>query len=117
MNISEEWVQKREEMLERGICPRCGQKYDYLEERQRGGNIYLYAIHVTWEGGKRKLRKCYLGPKGQYIYGMGNFPQRKLPSEDRVDYNISSKNPASLEDFLRGDKYGKESSGELQAGY
>ena len=47
----------------KGICPRCGEPYSYLERRSVGGKVYYYAVH--YEGikdGKRRYRKCYLGP-------------------------------------------------------
>ncbi len=43
------------------ICPKCGQKFSYLEERRIGNRIYHYAVHVRREKGKRKVKKCYLG--------------------------------------------------------
>jgi hypothetical protein len=46
------------------ICPR-GEK-GYLEQRRKGSNVYYYAVHVSCGGGRRKVRKCYLGPK-EYI--------------------------------------------------
>ena len=50
------------------ICPRCGHKYTYIEQRKQGNRIYYYAVHVIKEkGGKRRIRKCYLGPSA-YIY-------------------------------------------------
>jgi hypothetical protein len=46
------------------ICPR-GEK-GYLEQRRKGSNVYYYAVHVSCGGGRRKVKKCYLGPK-EYI--------------------------------------------------
>jgi predicted nucleic acid-binding Zn-ribbon protein len=43
------------------ICPRCGQE-GYLYRKDTQHNVYNYCRHVTWEGGKRRERKCYLGP-------------------------------------------------------
>jgi len=50
------------------ICPRCGMPYSYLDIDKRASNTYVYAIHYYYEGGKRKKRKCYLGPLESYIY-------------------------------------------------
>jgi len=50
------------------VCPRCGQKYSYIEKRKKNGQIYLYAVHRWKEGKKNKIKKCYLGPKDSYIY-------------------------------------------------
>ena len=49
-------------------CPRCGLKYSYIERRKVGGQVYLYAVHYLRVGSKRKVRKCYLGPEGSYLY-------------------------------------------------
>jgi hypothetical protein len=58
---------KKEEMLEKKICPRCGGIFSYLEHRPMGGNKYVYAVHVTREGKKRHVKRCYLGPESEYI--------------------------------------------------
>ena len=50
----------------RGICPRCGRGYLYLEEERRGNRVYTYAYHGRDEEG-RKVR-CYLGPRDGYVY-------------------------------------------------
>lgn len=50
------------------VCPRCGEPYSYIERRKVGSQVYLYAVHVHREGRKRRVRKCYLGPEGAYIY-------------------------------------------------
>ena len=47
----------------RSICPRCGQPYSYVETREVRGKVYYYAVHYYKEGGKRRVRKCYLGPE------------------------------------------------------
>lgn len=49
------------------ICPRCGLPYSYIEEREVGSNVYHYAVHVNYVDGKRRVKKCYLGPVS-YIY-------------------------------------------------
>ena len=54
------------------ICPECGGE-GYLEKHHRGRNrnTYLYVAHpyhITLPDGRkvRRVRKCYLGPEGQY---------------------------------------------------
>jgi len=54
-------------MSEKGkICPRCGERYSWLERRvvREGGREYeyFYAVHEYRENGKRRIKKCYLGP-------------------------------------------------------
>ena len=53
---------------EEKICPRCRQPYSYIERRSVGDRVYLYAVHYRWEAGKRRVRKCYLGPEDHYVY-------------------------------------------------
>jgi len=43
-------------------------KYSYIERRKVGDRVYLYAVHYLKVGGKRRIKKCYLGPEGNYIY-------------------------------------------------
>ena len=43
------------------ICPRCGEKYSYIEKEKRGDNVYYYAVHYYYEDNKRKKKRCYLG--------------------------------------------------------
>jgi len=50
------------------VCPKCGQPIDWLERKRVNGQIYYVAAHVYHENGKRKVRRCYLGPE-KYIYG------------------------------------------------
>jgi hypothetical protein len=51
------------------VCPKCGEPYSYIEEIDIGGRSYLYAVHyVKDESGKRKKKRCYLGPKEGYEY-------------------------------------------------
>jgi len=56
-------------ILEGKICPRCGEPFTYLEKRTRGNNVYLYCVHESRKGGKRTIRKCYIGPEEGYIHG------------------------------------------------
>jgi len=54
---------------EKKICPKCGQPYSYIEEIDIGDRTYLYAVHyVKDESGKRKKKRCYLGPADSYEY-------------------------------------------------
>jgi len=55
-------------MKEEKICPRCGLKYSYIDKKRVGDQTYLYAVHYLKLGGKRRIRKCYLGPEDKYIY-------------------------------------------------
>jgi len=48
-------------MRGRMICPRCGEE-GYLMKHKTAHNVYNYCRHVTWEGGTRRERRCYLGP-------------------------------------------------------
>ena len=48
--------------MEIKICPRCGGRISWVEKRVVGGNTYFYAVHEWRENGRRKRRKCYLGP-------------------------------------------------------
>jgi hypothetical protein len=57
------------QISQKKICPKCGQPYSYIEEIDIGGRTYLYAVHyVKDESGKRKKKRCYLGPKEGYEY-------------------------------------------------
>ena len=50
------------------VCPRCGRPIDWIERRVKNGHVYIYAYHyVKDENGKRKVKKCYLGPE-KYDY-------------------------------------------------
>jgi len=46
-------------------CPRCGLPIDFLEQRRtKSGQVYYIAWHyLRDENGKRKVKKCYLGPR------------------------------------------------------
>ena len=55
-------------MFKDKLCPRCGHRYTYIEQRKQGDRIYYYAVHEErTKNGKRRIRKCYLGPSA-YIY-------------------------------------------------
>jgi hypothetical protein len=67
MKEKEKEAQKQEQEEEK-ICPRCGSPYNYLSTTVVNGREYVYAVHVISRSkGKVKLRKCYLGPKQEYI--------------------------------------------------
>lgn len=36
---------------------------NWLERRSTRSNTYYYAVHVEKVGGRRRVRKCYLGPE------------------------------------------------------
>jgi hypothetical protein len=57
------------QISQKKVCPKCGEPYSYIEEIDIGGRTYLYAVHyVKDESGKRKKKRCYLGPKEGYEY-------------------------------------------------
>jgi len=58
----------REELLKRKICPRCGQPFRWIYSETIHGRTYLYVVHEVVEEGKKKRRKCYLGPTDSYVY-------------------------------------------------
>jgi len=51
------------------ICPRCGQPYRWIYQETIHGRTYLYAVHeYVDKNGKKKRKKCYLGPTDSYEY-------------------------------------------------
>jgi len=51
------------------ICPRCGEPYRWIYRENIHGRSYLYAVHeYVDENGRKRRRKCYLGPEGNYEY-------------------------------------------------
>ena len=51
--------------------------------------MYAYAVHYVREGGRRRKRRCYLGPVGSYEYvtkthGREGLVLRGLLSDNRV---------------------------------
>jgi hypothetical protein len=57
------------QISQKKVCPKCGEPYSYVEEIDIGGRLYLYAVHyVKDESGKRRKKRCYLGPKDGYEY-------------------------------------------------
>jgi hypothetical protein len=77
---SEEEAKRREDEVKRKLkgepCPICGDIIDSIERRPTESNVYLYAVHLEKEGGKWRVRKCYLGPESQYIY-VSKFHERE----------------------------------------
>lgn len=76
----EEEKQRREDEVKRKlkgeICEICGHVIDSIERRETESNVYLYAVHLEKEGGKWRVRKCYLGPEKRYIY-VSKFHERE----------------------------------------
>jgi len=59
----------REALLKKGICPRCGQPFRWIYSETIYGRTYLYAVHEYLdENGRKKRKKCYLGPADSYAY-------------------------------------------------
>jgi len=58
----------REALLRKGICPRCGKPFRWIYQEAIYGRTYLYAVHEEIVEGKKKRRKCYLGPADSYEY-------------------------------------------------
>jgi hypothetical protein len=47
-------------------CPRCGGR-GYIERRRRGSQTYIYFHHRFRDGGRVRVRTCYIGPE-EYEY-------------------------------------------------
>jgi hypothetical protein len=101
------------QITQRKVCPKCGQPYSYIEEIDIGGRLYLYAVHyVKDESGKRKKKRCYLGPKDGYeyvskthdiiFYGLDREDRYMTYLEEILDL-FTSEGPVStdLDDFRR----------------
>ena len=67
-----------------GVCPRCGERYSYIDVRVRGGRVYYYAVHYYREGSRRRVRKCYLGPR-EYVYASLTHAREGLRFRGLVD--------------------------------
>jgi hypothetical protein len=89
------------EMLERGICPRCGERMTYLEHRKVGGNTYLYAVHVRKEMKKRHVKKCYLGPESEYINVTHMHTEEGLVLRGMMSYDRALEYLKRIKDYLR----------------
>jgi len=92
------------EMLEKGFCPRCGQKYSYIERREQGNNVYLLAVHVTRENKKRHVRKCYLGPESDYIYVSYMHPEEGLQLKGMLNRDRALEYLRALRNYFRNEK-------------
>jgi hypothetical protein len=92
------------EELKGSICERCGSKIDYIDEKEIGGNTYLYAIHVERGEKGRKLRFCYLGPKDQYIYVSKLHIREGLNLRGLMDYDRALEYAEALKDYFRSMK-------------
>ena len=95
------------------ICPRCGQKYSYIERRKVGSQVYLLAVHYFKVGGKRKVRKCYLGPESEYIYvsRLHEFPLRGPLDKERILKYLRSLVALLV---LRKDKFDEKTKREIK---
>jgi hypothetical protein len=71
--------------VEKGICRVCGQPLSYVERRRRGGRVYLYGVHRSWVGGRRRIVKHYLGiEEGSGVEAREAPDGGKKPLEERV---------------------------------
>jgi hypothetical protein len=50
------------------VCVRCGRPFSYVEPARRGGRLYIYCVHESWNGGVRRRVKHYCGPADVYDY-------------------------------------------------
>jgi len=50
------------------ICPVCGARYSYIERRRTKHNVYIYFVHIYFEGRRRRVKKCYAGAEKCYKY-------------------------------------------------
>lgn len=70
------------------ICPRCGLRYSWVERRRVDDQVYIYAVHDTMVGDKRRIKKCYLGPVSyKYVtrlHEREGLVLRGLADSDRV---------------------------------
>jgi uncharacterized protein (DUF1778 family) len=82
------------------ICPRCGMKFSYVEERRIGNNSYFYAVHVSREGKKRRVRKCYLGPSGSYVHVSHLHRDEGLELKGLMDRNRAIEYMNRLIDYI-----------------
>ena len=77
----------------RGICPRCGRPYNWIESYVVKGRRYYRAVHYEGcvkKGNKvrRIVKRCYLGPQ-EYIYTSVTHPfmlRGAVSSGRLVDY-------------------------------
>ena len=63
----------------------CGQPVSYVERRRRGGRVYLYGVHRSWVGGRRRIVKHYLGiGEGTGVEAREAPDEGRKPLEERV---------------------------------
>jgi hypothetical protein len=92
---------KEEEQEEEKLCPRCNQPYNYLSTTVVNGREYVYAVHVISRSkGKVKLRKCYLGPKEEYINVSRLHEQEGLEFKPITDSNRALEYLEKIVDYL-----------------
>ena len=99
------------------ICPRCGQKYSYIDRKKVGDQVYLYAVHYFKSGKKRRIKKCYLGPEDKYIYvsRLHEFSLRGPVDRLRIlNYLDAILNILVLEREKLGEKTRREVVGKLR---
>jgi hypothetical protein len=78
--------------LEEKTCDRCGDRFSYIEARERNGHTYFYAVHrIKTEEGRVKIHKCYLGPRGYYyvvlLHKDSGLPLTGILDKDRyIEY-------------------------------
>jgi len=71
--------------VEKEICRVCGQPLSYVERRRRGGRVYLYGVHRSWVGGRRRIVKHYLGiEEGSGVEAREAPDEGRKPLEERV---------------------------------
>jgi hypothetical protein len=71
--------------VEKEICRVCGQPVSYVERRRRGGRVYLYGVHRSWVGGRRRIVKHYLGiEEGSGVEAREAPDEGRKPLEERV---------------------------------
>jgi dissimilatory sulfite reductase (desulfoviridin) alpha/beta subunit len=100
MTKKEKEAQKQQEEEEK-LCPRCNQPYNYLSTTIVNGREYVYAVHVISRSkGKVKLRKCYLGPKEEYINVSRLHEQEGLEFKPITDSNRALEYLEKIVDYL-----------------
>jgi hypothetical protein len=93
-----------EEMIEKKICPICHRKFTYIEHREKGNNVYLYAVHEYREGKVRKVKKCYISPEKEYINVTKRHAEEGIVLKGMLDYDRSIDYLKSIIDYLKNEK-------------
>jgi hypothetical protein len=111
-------VAEEEPPVRKGMaCPRCGRPIDWVGRQIVRGRVYYYAVHVSYENGRKRLSKCYLGPR-DYDYVSRQHSDIGMALKGMVYEAINS--PASrFRDYVAGivDKLsGDAASGALNLG-